>query len=112
MTSVAPSTPRSVFAMRDQVEILLVDDRPENLLALEAILEPLGQKLIKAHSGEEALRMLLRHEVAVVLLDVYSSLVPAAIHDILDLGEARGDGAARSDAPHRGPTRDPRRRDV
>jgi PAS domain S-box-containing protein len=70
MTSVAPSTPRSVFAMRDQVEILLVDDRPENLLALEAILEPLGQKLIKAHSGEEALRMLLRHEVAVVLLDV------------------------------------------
>ena len=70
MTSVAPSTPRSVFAMRDQVEILLVDDRPENLLALEAILEPLGQKLIKAHSGEEALRMLLRHEVALVLLDV------------------------------------------
>ena len=69
MTSVAPSAPR-VFAMRDQVEILLVDDRPENLLALEAILEPLGQKLIKAHSGEEALRMLLRHEVAVVLLDV------------------------------------------
>ena len=70
MTSVEPSTSRSVFAMRDQVEILLVDDRPENLLALEAILEPLGQKLIKAHSGEEALRMLLRHEVAVVLLDV------------------------------------------
>ncbi|MGH7638153.1 MAG: response regulator, partial [Gemmatimonadaceae bacterium] len=70
MTSVAPTTPRSVFAVRDQVEILIVDDRPENLLALEAILEPLGQKLIKAHSGEEALRMLLRHEVAVVLLDV------------------------------------------
>ena len=70
MTSVAPSSQRSVFAMRDQVEILLVDDRSENLLALEAILEPLGQKLIRAHSGEEALRMLLRHEVAVVLLDV------------------------------------------
>jgi PAS domain S-box-containing protein len=70
MTSVAPSTSQSVLSTRDQVEILLVDDRPENLLALEAILEPLGQKLINAHSGEEALRMLLRHEVAVVLLDV------------------------------------------
>src|SRR5688500_70167 len=70
MTSVAPSSQRSVFSVRDQVEILLVDDRSENLLALEAILEPLGQKLLRAHSGEEALRMLLRHEVAVVLLDV------------------------------------------
>ena len=61
---------RSVFTVNDQVEILLVDDRPENLLALEAILEPLDQKLIRAHSGEEALRKLLRHDFAVVLLDV------------------------------------------
>jgi PAS domain S-box-containing protein len=52
------------------VEILLVDDRPENLLALEAILEPLGQTLIKAHSGDEALRKLLLHDFAVILLDV------------------------------------------
>ena len=36
--------------------ILLVDDRPENLLALEAILEPLGQQLLYANSGEDALR--------------------------------------------------------
>ena len=50
--------------------ILLVDDRPENLLALAAILEPLGQDLLHAHSGEEALRQLLRHDVAVILLDV------------------------------------------
>src|SRR5438105_4080045 len=50
--------------------VLLVDDRPENLLALEAILEPLGQNLVYAHSGEDALRQLLRHEVAVILLDV------------------------------------------
>ena len=64
------STPRSVLAMRNQVEILMVDDRPENLLALEALLEPLGQKLVKAHSGEEALRKLLTHDVAVILLDV------------------------------------------
>ena len=64
------STPRSVISMRNQVEILLVDDRRENLLALEAILEPLGQRLVRAHSGEEALRMLLTHDFAVILLDV------------------------------------------
>jgi PAS domain S-box-containing protein len=54
----------------DPVDILIVDDRPENLLALEAILEPLGQRLIRAHSGEEALRQLLLREFAVILLDV------------------------------------------
>ena len=53
-----------------KVRILLVDDRPENLLALEAALEPLGQELVKADSGEEALRLLLRQEFAVILLDV------------------------------------------
>src|SRR5262245_1149659 len=51
-------------------KVLLVDDRPENLLALESILEPLGQMLLYAHSGEDALRQLLRHDVAVILLDV------------------------------------------
>ena len=50
--------------------ILLVDDRPENLLALEAILEPLHQRLVRAHSGDEALRYLLRNDVACILLDV------------------------------------------
>lgn len=50
--------------------ILLVDDRPENLLALEAILEPLEQTLLYAQSGEAALRQLLLHDVAVILLDV------------------------------------------
>jgi PAS domain S-box-containing protein len=52
------------------VEILIVDDRPENLLALEAILEPLGQTLVRAHSGDEALRLLLSHDFAMILLDV------------------------------------------
>ena len=70
MNPLSQSTPRSVLSHRDQVEILLVDDRPENLLALEAILEPLGQRLVRAHSGEEALRKLLQHDFAVVLLDV------------------------------------------
>ncbi len=52
------------------VEILIVDDRPENLLALEAILEPLGQITVRAGSGDEALRKLLSHNVAMILLDV------------------------------------------
>lgn len=51
-------------------KILLVDDRPENLLALEAILQGLGHDLIKATSGEEALKRLLVEDVAVLLLDV------------------------------------------
>lgn len=53
-----------------RVKLLLVDDRPENLLALEAILEPLGQTLISAHSGEEALKCVLQHDFACILLDV------------------------------------------
>ncbi len=53
-----------------RASILIVDDRPENLLALEAILEPLGHELIRAHSGAEALRALLKHDIAVILLDV------------------------------------------
>ena len=52
------------------VNILLVDDRPENLLALEAILEPLEQNLVRANSGPEALRQVLANEFAVMLLDV------------------------------------------
>jgi len=53
-----------------RVKLLLVDDRPENLLALEAILEPLGQILVSAHSGDEALKCVLQHDFAAILLDV------------------------------------------
>lgn len=53
-----------------QANILLVDDRPENLLALRAILEPLGCQLVDAHSGTEALRQLLHQEFALILMDV------------------------------------------
>ena len=56
--------------MSDRAKILLVDDRPENLLALEAILEPLGPELVRANSGEEALRHLLHDDFAAILLDV------------------------------------------
>jgi len=48
----------------------MVDDHPSNLLALEAILEPLGQELVKATSGEEALKFLLQRDFAVILMDV------------------------------------------
>jgi len=54
----------------ERVNLLLVDDRPENLLALEAILEPLGQSLIRANSGPEALKQVLASEFAAILLDV------------------------------------------
>lgn len=50
--------------------VLLVDDRDENLLTLEAVLEPTGCRLVKARSGDEALRALLRDDFAVILLDV------------------------------------------
>src|SRR5262245_47510442 len=55
---------------RQRVKLLLVDDQPANLLALEAILHDLGHELVNAHSGDEALRRLLADEFAVVLLDV------------------------------------------
>ena len=54
----------------DPVNILLVDDQPGKLLSYEAILAPLGDRLISAGSGREALRLLLKHEIAVVLMDV------------------------------------------
>lgn len=53
-----------------KVNVLLVDDHPENLLALEAILDSLGQNLVRATSGAEALRNLLNQDFAVILLDV------------------------------------------
>ena len=56
--------------MTEKAKILLVDDRQENLLALEAILSALDQTLVRAHSGEDALKALLTDEFAVILLDV------------------------------------------
>ncbi len=53
-----------------KAKVLLVDDRPENLLALEAILQGLDQELVTAESGEEALKHLLTDDFAVILLDV------------------------------------------
>ena len=55
---------------KPQVNILLVDDRTDNLVALESVLEELGQTLVRAKSGSEALKCVLNQEFAVILLDV------------------------------------------
>lgn len=54
----------------NQLSILLVDDRPENLLALEGLLGDLGHRLVKAESGFKALKLLLQQDFALILLDV------------------------------------------
>jgi len=54
----------------EQVNILLVDDQPSKLLSYEVILSELGENLIKANSANEALQLLLRKEIAIVMIDV------------------------------------------
>lgn len=54
----------------DRANILVVDDRPDKIMVIETILEDLGENIVTARSGEEALRRMLEHEFAVVLLDV------------------------------------------
>ena len=51
-------------------KLLLVDDQPANLVSLEAILEEEGRVLLKAESGQAALRIMLREDISLVLLDV------------------------------------------
>ncbi len=60
--------PRTIPEVK--ANILIVDDRPDKLLALDAILGSLGQNLVQARSGKEALRHLLKQDFAVILLDV------------------------------------------
>lgn len=56
--------------MDERVKILLVDDQPAKLLSYEAVLEQLDEELIQAGSGKEALEQLLKHDIAVILIDV------------------------------------------
>ena len=56
--------------MSDLPKLLLVDDRPENLLALEGLLRRSDAEILKAESGKRALELLLEHEVALALIDV------------------------------------------
>jgi hypothetical protein len=73
MSSVAnTSASRNVGESRvsTRVKILLVDDQPDNLLSAEAVLESLGEEVVKAESGRQALRCLLEDDFALILLDV------------------------------------------
>ena len=69
VTSPPPASAAAAPAVAP-VTILLVDDQHARLLAYRAILEPLGERLIEARSGDEALRCLMREECALILLDV------------------------------------------
>jgi signal transduction histidine kinase len=55
----------------DKSNILVVDDLPEKILVLQSVLDELGQNIVTARSGEEALRRVLEHDFAVILLDVH-----------------------------------------
>ncbi len=57
-------------ASATKANILIVDDRPQNLLAMAEMLAPLNENIVRAKSGAEALRCLLRQDVAIILLDV------------------------------------------
>jgi PAS domain S-box-containing protein len=67
-SSAAKPAGQSVDEVR--ASVLIVDDHPANLVALEAILAPLGHELVMARSGEEALRHILHRDFALILLDV------------------------------------------
>jgi PAS domain S-box-containing protein len=69
-TTGAGMQPLAETPPQDRVKILLVDDTPDNLVSLEAALDGLGQQLVMAHSGTEALRHLLDDDFAAILLDV------------------------------------------
>ncbi|SCK17652.1 two-component system response regulator [Streptomyces sp. WMMB 322] len=62
--------PASYTGRAEEAGVLLVDDREDNLVALEAVLSSLEVPLVRAMSGEEAMKALLRQEFAVILLDV------------------------------------------
>lgn len=70
MASGQAVTEKAELSSPPKVKILLVDDRPANLLTLESVLEDLGQEMVKATSGKEALRCVLKDDFAVILLDV------------------------------------------
>ena len=61
------------FSQPRTATILLVDDHPPDLMALEAMLEPIGPRLLCASSGSEAVEIAIREDLALVLLDLQMS---------------------------------------
>jgi CheY-like chemotaxis protein len=68
MSALEAESPAAETPIR--AKILVVDDEPKSLYALQELLAPLHQDLMAAQSGEEALKLALRHDFAVILLDV------------------------------------------
>src|SRR5581483_5892149 len=66
----SPKRQAPPMANPDKVNILVVDDQADKLLVLETVLNELGENIVTARSGEEALRLILEHDFAVILLDV------------------------------------------
>src|SRR5207248_9674497 len=62
--------PAMAEVLEERVSILIVDDRPDKLLTYEVMLAELNENIVRANSGREALRWLLRKDFAVILLDV------------------------------------------
>src|SRR3982751_2621350 len=54
----------------ERINILMVDDQPVKLLSYESILSELGENMIRASSGRQALELLLKNDIAVILMDV------------------------------------------
>ncbi len=71
LPTASPSGDRSLKSGEESAPVLLVDDQPQNLTALEAVLDGTGLTLVLAHSGPEALRQLLQRDFAAVLMDVH-----------------------------------------
>jgi signal transduction histidine kinase/PleD family two-component response regulator len=72
-TQLSKAATKSPMKTTEPVSILVVDDVPEKIVAIEATLAELGQRIVQAHSGEEALHCLLKEDFAVILLDVKMS---------------------------------------
>ena len=70
VTSAEAAEPKAAVEPQPLAKILIVDDEPKSLFALQELLSALGQTLMVAQSGEEALKLALKHDFAVILLDV------------------------------------------
>lgn len=66
----APGDHAATLEDMEKIDILLVDDMPEKLLSLEVVLSSLDQNVVKATSGREALRLILKRNFAVIVLDI------------------------------------------